>query len=316
MNRFAKYFLIALTLFLVHCSENSLFDQKINPDQFNSVRGKVLLSEENNQDSIYVWMDGLNLSTYTDSSGAFTIELPPAELQPGGGLNGVFKLYYFIANYRIHYSILFLINGKVELNKGDIDSRGNIFPEVWLTKLIDIRTETIPTNIETNYTGDVITKIHLTNMVDTVWVNTFMFPWGEPGVLVIERNNEGSNEVAMIKSSNANWDTQVITEPITWQIINKFAPGFFDPAIYYFYPFLEVVQEDIPPELLASLGEDVYNFSMEYLNIPYKQSPGIFTVYDDAISKQPNHLNPGPTVTIFNNRSTLVNNSLFQEFLY
>jgi len=316
MNRLTKYFLIALTLFLVHCSENSLFDQKINPDQFNSVRGKVLLSEESNQDSIYVWMDGLNLATYTDSSGAFTIELPPAELQPGGGLNGVFKLYYFLANYRIHYSVLYLINGKIELNKGDIDSRGNIFPEVWLTKLIDIRTETIPTNIETNYTGDVITKIHLTNIVDTVWVSTFLFPWGEPGVLVIERDNGGSNEVAMIKSSNANWDTQVISEPITWQIFNKFAPGFFEPATYYFYPFLEVVQEDIPAELLASLGEDVYSFSMEYLNIPYKQSPGVFTVYDGALSKQSNQPKHEHTSTMFYQRDTLENNSLFQEPLY
>lgn len=274
-----KFVLFIIPLLLLHCTENSLFDQKINSDQFNIIRGKILLSEENNQDSIYVWLDGINQATYTDSSGDFMIELPPAELQPGGGLNGVFKLYYFLANYKIKYSTLFLINGKVERSKGDIDSRGNIFPEIWLTKLLDIRTVTEPSVIETNYTGDVLTKVHLTNMVDTVRVNTFRWSWGAPSALVIEREHAGPDEAIIIVSNNTEWQSEVITEPTTWYMIHKFAPGFFEPATYHFYPLLEVIQEDVPPELLESLGDAVYSFNLDYLNLPYKQTPGIFKVH-------------------------------------
>ncbi len=270
---------MVLSFFLVQCSENSLFDQKINSDQFNIIRGTVLLSEESNQDSIYVWLDGLNQATYTDSSGEFMMELPPPEIQPGGGLSGVFKLYYFLANYKIQYSVLYLIEGKIERSKGDIDSRGNIFPNVWLTKLLDIQTETIPSKIETNYTGEVLTKVHLTNKIDTVYVNTFRWPWGAVSALVIRRENSGSKEAVMIVSNNTEWQGEAITEPTTWYMIYKFSPGFFEPAVYHFYPFLEVVQEGVPSELLRSLGEDVYAFGLDYLSIPYKQSPGIFTVY-------------------------------------
>lgn len=278
MRYLFKFILLTLPFILIHCSENGLFDQKINSDQFNIIRGKVLLRDDINPDSIYVWMDGLNQATYTDKTGDFMLELPAAELQPGGGLNGVYKLYYFLANYKIKYSTLFLINGKIERSKGDIDSRGNVFPEIWLSKLLDIRTETEPSSIDINYTGDVLTKVYLTNKVDSVRVNTFRWAWGAASALIIRQENTGPNDAMIIVSHNTEWRDEVITEPTTWYMIHKFKPGFFDPAVYHFYPLLEVVQEDIPAELLKSLGEAVYSFSLDYMKLPYRQTPGVFTV--------------------------------------
>lgn len=315
MNRFKHLNWIGLTLIMLQCSENGLFDQKISSDQHNLIRGRVQLSGEENQDSIYVWLDGLNLTTYTDSSGDFMLELPPSELQPGGGLSGVFKLYYFLANYKIQHSVLYLIDGKIERNKGDIDNEGSIYPEIWLTKLLDIQTETNPAKIGINYTGDVITKIYLTNMVDTVRVNSFLFPWGEPGALIIERDSEGTNEVALIKSSHAYWEMRTITEPVTWQIINKFAPGFFTPGTYLFYPFLEVVQQDIPQELLNSLGEDVYAFGMDYLNIPFKQSPGVLSVDIDNQLKSAQKVHSTKIDSFLSGNLIQNENASFKQFL-
>ena len=42
-------------------------------------------------------------------------------------------------------------------------------------------------------------------------------------------------------------------------------------------PFLLVKQPGIPDDLLANLGDNVYEFHQDYLNLPFKRSDENFT---------------------------------------
>ncbi len=264
-----------LYLFLIgSCTDNPFFNESIKVDELTTVRGRVVLENEVNAEGVYVWVDGFEYSTYTKEDGSFSIELPDPSVQPGGGLNGIFKVYFFCANYRISSASFVLINGKIERNKGNVSQDGTIFPDVWMPKLLDIRTELNHTLLTAATKDSLVIKVHLTNIADTVLVRTFRQPWGAANALVILSENRSPEEAIFLRGTTALWAEEVITHPVTWVMIYKFPRDFFSAGKYYFYPLLEVVQEGVPDKLLNSLGDRLYAFDLDYLNVPYKQTPG------------------------------------------
>ena len=69
-----------------------------------------------------------------------------------------------------------------------------------------------------------------------------------------------------------------ITGISDWTIICSFPPGSFKTGIYEFTPYLIIVQDDLPQELIESLGSDAYGFNPNYFKIPFKQTPGLLKV--------------------------------------
>ncbi len=266
-------------LFLLFgCTDNAFFNDPITIDELTTIRGRVNLGTDVEAGGVYVWVDGFEYSTYTQEDGRFSIELPDPSLQPGGGLSGIFKVYFFCANYRIKSASFLLLNGKIERNKGDVDNDGKIFPAVWLPKLLDIQTE-LNYNLLTAASKDsLVIRVHLTNLADTVIVRTFRQPWGAANALVILSESGNPEEAILLKGATALWAEETLTHPVTWIMIYKFPRDFFSVGKYYFYPLLEVVQDGIPQRLLNSLGDRLYAFDLDYLNVPYKQTPGILEV--------------------------------------
>ena len=58
----------------------------------------------------------------------------------------------------------------------------------------------------------------------------------------------------------------------TYFNINNYSVG-----NYQMVPFLLVKQPGIPDDLLANLGDNVYEFHQDYLNLPFKRSDENFT---------------------------------------
>jgi len=64
------------------------------------------------------------VSVRTDKRGNFILTLPSPQLQPGGGLTGSYKIYYYVANYEYAVSTVLIRNGRFEYNSEDINKEG------------------------------------------------------------------------------------------------------------------------------------------------------------------------------------------------
>lgn len=271
-------FALIASLGIWSCTSNPFFDDKVEITQHLSVEGTVLLSDNIIPDQIYVWMEGIGLSTATDQQGRFKIELPSPKLQPGGGLNGIYNIYYFLGNYQLASSSTLLLNGQFELGNGAINSEGKIGKTIVLQKLLDIHTEVSPANIESNYKDSLVIKILLNNRVDSVRVLTYkhMF-FGNTSCVIIKPTGQPDSTAILLRGTPTILAEEVIKNYTEWMMIYKFSPFFFEAGQYDFIPYLEIVQ-NLPDQLLKSLNNEGYDFNVSYLKIPFKRSDGRLTV--------------------------------------
>jgi len=148
------------TFFILVCTSNPIFKDEDSSSQ-RIVEGKIRLSDNASPESIFVWLESLDISTYTDEEGAFSLQLPPLQSQPGGGLSGEYNIYYYVGNYALASSSLVLQDGSILREAGDVDSEGNIDETVVLRKLLNIKSEI-------NLPNDLIKAIAANaNMFDT-----------------------------------------------------------------------------------------------------------------------------------------------------
>jgi len=121
-------------------------------------------------DDVFVWLEGLDISTRTDPEGFFQITLPPPSSQPGGSLSGVFKLYFYVANYRLDSAYVVILNGCVEYDHGDLNEKGEISRTKCLSEFLSIRTSLNPSTIDENYEGFIDVTVSVHTDTDTVVV--------------------------------------------------------------------------------------------------------------------------------------------------
>jgi hypothetical protein len=86
---------IVIFVFLMKCTGNPFWNDDIDSEDRLTVTGKVQLQDDPDPETIFIWLEGIQVSTYTNSKGEFTLELPAPQLQPGGGLTGSLKLYHY-----------------------------------------------------------------------------------------------------------------------------------------------------------------------------------------------------------------------------
>jgi len=98
------------------------------------VEGKVRLSDNSDPSNVFIWLEGLNISTYTDEAGEFILNIPPPQFQPGGGMSGDFRLFYYVGNYKCTSSSVVIRDGYIDCGVGDVDSEGNVNEIIILTK--------------------------------------------------------------------------------------------------------------------------------------------------------------------------------------
>jgi hypothetical protein len=278
-NIFLKFIPITVSIFIIiQCTENPFFDDEISQDDHTVVSGKVLLSDRTNPDNIYVWLEGFNISTFTDEEGNFEIEIPQPRSQSGGGLNGIFNLYYFTANYEFQTSSILLINGSIQYSKGDVNGNGQISETIVLTKMLDIEMSVAPAQIQAAYKDPLNFTVKLKNLIDTVVVKTHYNQWGVPSSFVIMPEGGTPEEAFFLQGQPGDLREANITEETFWVNSFLFSPNFFSAGTYQIWPYIQIVQEGLPYELLNSIDEDIYTTTFKYLQLPIKLQRGILKV--------------------------------------
>lgn len=277
--RILRPILLCSLILFAACTGNSLFDDNISVSENRTLKGRVLLLHESNYAGTYVWLEGFNDGTFTDSDGNFRFDLPEPSAQPGGGLNGIFNVYFYCANFKIEKAAVLMLNGNIEQSRGDVNADGRIYPDIVLTKLLEMRTRVSPDTLYEQREDTVITTVYLENLVDTVRIRTYR---GNPDALIVLPENGAPSEATIFPGRQTVWTEEVITTPLEYTIVYSFLLNFFQPGVYNFIPILEIVQPGIPDELLYSLGTDVYGLSSDYLALPFRRQNGHLTIVSNS----------------------------------
>ena len=122
--------------FLVGCTYKFFFG-KINHTKKVKIEGYVFANERVSDVSVCVYVEELNVFTYADSSGYFSIDLLNLESEVGN-FSGSVKVFYYLHNYKVAYSNLFITNGRLTGSQTDFDEYGTLIEPVILQKLLSL----------------------------------------------------------------------------------------------------------------------------------------------------------------------------------
>ncbi len=271
--------MILLIPLLQFCTENPFFEDDVEISQNLKIEGTVLLSDQFSPENVYVWLSDIDIATTTNDKGSYSLELPDPASQPGGGLSGVFTLYFYLANYALDSASVLILNGQFEYGKGDINTRGVVNKTV-LPKLLDIKSVLSPAKVFDFEKNTIEISFILTSRTDSVTVQTYKNPGGQTSCLAIQVVGAETGEGAMIRGNYTTLMYEVIKDETEWYMAYVFSPHYFKPGKYAFRPFLRIMQPGLPRELIRSIDAHAYDFDLGYLKLPFKIQGGILNVSD------------------------------------
>jgi len=291
-KKLAILFYSILLSFLTECTQNP-FDssEKVSP-QGNKISGEIELSDRLSPDGVYVWLERLDLGTWTDKNGHFEVIIPSAANQMGGGISGNLNLYFYLANYQLATASIVFVNGRALHSHGDLNKDCSLKYPVNLTKLLEVKTEISPKEFPQNPTLDSLTNISsekinvqltLRSFSGTVNIKCSNDQLGPLAVLFIKSTDAGKEYVEMLKVKGPTAiiilsNQSISPAPKTWSASFTLEVGHLVRGNYSIIPYFFPLQESIPDELLESLGKNVTLPIQNYLNLPMKRNGGQFRV--------------------------------------
>ena len=225
------------------------------PDRGKYIRGTVVLENQTNYASCFVWVDSLWIGTVSDSSGYFEIPIPDSL----DSTSGVFTLYHHIECFKWAALELELSEGKIVPGKYDVENSGLMKP-VFLDELASIALTTDKTvysasgdtirytirvqNLseeEIRFISDGLIFYNLSSDTVTVY-KPFYYPAGPPGVWIAPGTTYNEDGVLLlpIDQSYPYWDYYRLPDGLIpagkYFFTNSFGiryPPYFDIDIDY-----------------------------------------------------------------------------------
>jgi len=270
--------LILLCFFLCNCTENFLFkEDKI--ENMNVIKGRVELSDSANPKDVYVWFQVFDIGTKTDTYGNYTLTLPSPSEQTGGGLSGIYPLYFYVANYGIDSLIIPILNGYFQRTYEETAVEGNILQPVKLHKILSINASTELETVSMNYQDSILAVFTVKALEDPIWIRCiFSRPRfkGDPQYMsgFIKKINSSEESVQKVQLPDRGHRTatfKIDQNPISLLPLRIDCDSLIlSIGEYEIIPFMLVQQDNLPSGLINSLGENAQNFSLDFINIPLK----------------------------------------------
>ena len=269
-------FCIIISIGFIGCTGNTLFDDEISSLDGYSFHGRIKVLGSRNGGQVYTWLEEFDVGTWTDSSGYFELKLPPAGTQSGGGLTGEFRVYYYIANFGLQTSRIYVEKGKLQYGKLSLDEKGAIRGEISLAQILEITTHT-DSIIYSEYSGHITIDVSLQNLIDTVEVEYLSIYDDTFDGLFLRADTVDMDQAITISYSEIK-KSFIITNLSELAMTLWVSKYLFQPGDYYMIPYLYVKQKDLPLSLLRSITEQYNTFGNEYLKLPFRRNDGILKV--------------------------------------
>lgn len=285
--------LAGLCILFFQCTSNPFGEEETISN--GRLFGHVTLNDEQNPGGVFVWFEPFDISTRSDSAGFYSLDLPNPSTQSVNGLNGIYKLYFYVANYEINTLDIPLTNGKHHQTNDYSTVEEGRLPPVELKKILHIEaTQYELLNTETQY-DSILTHFTVQAMENDVSIKSiFSFPITNPGPqfmagLVHSLRAENpflrtflyENPAKGHRTSTFNVSTDPINLIPMLVYIHRFE---FPDGHYEFIPYITIDQPDVPQKLLDNLGKVVMSFGLDYIDYPIKILNNELVLSGDIVS--------------------------------
>ncbi len=264
---------------------NSPFENDIAAEARTLV-GEVQLNDlQDSKSGVYVWLEGLNLSTRTDEAGRFELELPKTlDTQK---VSGVYRVYFYIANYGVQSVETVVQNGRFLYGQADVFVNGELKKPIRLFKILNVKLLVDPPGVPQDYRGGIDAQVTFQATRDTVTVIIPKSVGGLLGGLFFENAATGEIHIDIPDVGARTRETiRVGVEPTSRRQIFQlnganFRDLFLTPGNYRVTPYFFIQQNNLPEGLLKSLGLDPQNLEPvpAYLKIPLRANEAILQVF-------------------------------------
>ena len=278
-----KLILLALVIF-TGCTSNPFWSD--SPSKKINIQGYVFKKDSVSNVPVFVFVDGLGLSTSTDENGFYSINLPSLEME-NGNFSGSLKIYYYIHNYKVSHSTLFITNGRLTSAQTDFDENGALLEPVRLEKImsLDISID----NFWNRSSADTLKfSLDLVSYNYPISFHSYVDVLSNPrryvpaGLLLESVQNksvyydENGVDFVQVTDMEANQNIQLNYEIAP----NGFLPFIIDDYIsldeqlvqngaHEIWPYIFIIQEDVPEEIYSVMGlQTIESISVDYLKIP------------------------------------------------
>ena len=278
-----KLTLLTLVIF-ASCTSNPFWSD--NPSKKINIQGYVFKQDSVSNVPVLVFVDGLGASTSTDENGFYSIDLPNLEME-NGNFSGYVKIYYYIHNYKVFYSTLYITNGRLTSAQTDFDENGVLLEPVRLEKIMSLdisidsfwnmsSADTLKFSLEL-VSHDYPVSFHS-------YVNVLSNPrrYAPSGLLLQSVRNksvyydENGVDFVQVRDMEPNQNIQLNYEIAP----NGLLPFIIDDYIslneqlvqngaHLILPYIFIIQEDVPEEIYSLMGlQAIKSISVDYLKVP------------------------------------------------
>lgn len=271
--------------FITGCLSNPFGNEDIDSGK-RKIAGQVRLSGGFDPDGVYVWLEGMNIGTRTDSSGNFTLTLPtPASQNSSGGVSGIFNVFFYMANYNLVTKPVAVRDGSFIYSNGELNSKGEFQSDIFLTRALDIDVALVPDTAD--ITNGLLVRTIVTLQAIQREIRVF-FPLkvGDYLAPVLFRNKD-TGELFVLSSVIAGLeggpgvDSDHLTidvRPRVREFVTSIEPKEISLGRYEVIPYLFVENDAVPDELIESIIANMDEIDADYLKFPIKRTGGDLVV--------------------------------------
>lgn len=268
----AIFILHIITLFLA-CTENPFSNSKIKEDASSTISGVVKLEGMDEHSRIFVYLEKMDIYTWTDSTGHFKLTIPKKSEAPSGqGITDKLKLYFYVNNYKLDHAQIFMFDSAFKFGEEDLDVDGVLTKEIFLKKIVDLNVYTLEEIVlENGKLGGLIQfGFGFTNLTNDTYllathVDKFLVLFD---FFIISMN--GDNKVYPIKHSEGTKNLFTLTGQRKFEIDVRPVELAHVPSGRYRFQFYGYVVQDVPQALLNAIDMNVLDFGEEFIKLPMK----------------------------------------------
>jgi hypothetical protein len=261
---------------ILACTENPFFAKDERVQLKLQIKGNITLLDEADHSNTFVWIEGLEVNTRTNESGDFTLTLDNPSSLPGGpqAWNGLYKIYYYVANYKFETSEVLIKNGAFVFDKNDLTKEGHLREDIVLAPLVKISGTILPDVpiYETPYPEQKVRiTITLTPVSTTtpIFFTSYVSAGNEVKSIFLKREDGPLAKSFIFFDGYPQYESGIhLGQTIVSQI--EIPARLLRAGTYTALPYILIKQTGLPAELINSISEFANTFTFEFLKVPLK----------------------------------------------